>query len=475
MTVENAKARGHGVVYTIAPSPVTAGQIWVGTDSGLVQLTRDNGKSWANVTPQGLSDWSKISLIEASHFDPGTAYAAIDRHRLDDIGPYIYRTRDFGKTWTRINNGIPAGAFVRAVREDPVRKELLFAGTELGIFFSINDGDSWQPLQTNLPVSPVHDLAIKDNDLIAATHGRSFWILDDISPLRQLTSEIEASPAYLFAPSKAMRIRASTHGDTPLPPEEPAGENPPPGAIFYYYLKSSTQGEVKIEILDAKDTVVRTYSSRDQAFQPPSPPAFPSYWFKPAESLSTAAGMHRFIWDIRYSAPLVSQPGYSMFTVAGGDVPREPAGPQALPGFYKVRLKADGKSYTQPLKLSIDPRVKTAAQDLEKQFALELKLTQALQQAIRAVDDIHAAAQAGKISAADEKMLAGARPRRGEAPPDGGPQPPAFAQVIGNLSQLIVGVDSADAAPTMQQSQAAEHSLAQAQSLLKQWEALKPR
>jgi len=473
LTVENAKARGHGVVYTVAPSPVSAGQIWAGTDSGLIQLTHDDGKTWNNVTPQGLSDWSKISIIEASHFAAGTAYAAVDRHRLNDIGPYIYRTRDFGKTWTRINNGIPSGAYVRAVREDLVKKGLLFAGTELGVYFSINDGDSWQPLQNNLPVSPVHDLVIKDNDLVIATHGRAFWILDDISPLRQLTPEIQSEAAHLFTPSTAMRIRATTHGDTPIPPEEPAGENPPPGAIFYYYLKSPARGEVKLEVLDAKGQEVQTYSSKDKLFEPPSPPAFPMYWFKPENLLSPAAGMHRFLWDVRYSVPPVAQPGYSMFTVAGRDVPREPAGPQALPGSYQIRLMVDGKTYTQPLKLTMDPRVKTTPQDLEKQFSLELKLVQALRQANQTVEDIHAAAQAGKISTEDEKKLAGARRRRGEAEPQGGPQQPAFAQVIGNLAQLIVTVDSADAAPTTQAMQAAEKTLAQAQALSQQWEALK--
>ncbi|MGZ4879375.1 MAG: WD40/YVTN/BNR-like repeat-containing protein, partial [Candidatus Angelobacter sp.] len=473
LTVDNATKRGHGVVYTIAPSPVNAAQIWAGTDTGLIQLTRDNGKAWNNVTPSGLADWSKISLIDASRFDAGTAYAAVDRHRLDDIGPYIYRTRDFGKSWTRINNGIPNGAYVRAVREDPVKKGLLFAGTELGVFFSVNDGDSWQPLQNNLPPSPVHDLVIKDNDLVIATHGRAFWILDDISPLRQLTAEIQAASAHLFQPSPAMRIRATTHGDTPLPPEEPAGENPPPGAIFYYYLKSQSQSEVKLEVLDAKGQVVRSYSSKDQPFTPPTPPAFPAYWFKPENLLSPAAGMHRFIWDVRYSAPPVAQPGYSMFTVAGRDVPREPSGPQALPGSYQVRLTVDGRTYTQPFKLTIDPRIKATPQDLEKQFTLELKLVQTLQQANQAVDDIHAAAQAGKISAEDEKKLAGTRRRRGEAEPEGGPQQPAFAAVIGNLAQLIVTVDSADTAPTTQASQAAEKTLVQAQALLQQWEALR--
>jgi photosystem II stability/assembly factor-like uncharacterized protein len=474
LSVANAKARGHGVVYTIAPSPVSSGQIWAGTDSGLIQLTRDNGKTWSNVTPQGLSDWSKISIIDASHSDAGTAYAAIDRHRLDDIGPYIYRTHDFGKSWTRINTGIPDGAYVRVVREDPVKKGLLFAGTELGVFFSINDGGSWQPLNFNLPVSPVHDLVIKDNDLVAATHGRAFWILDDIGPLRQLSSEIESAPAHLFQPSVAMRIRASTNHDTPLPPEEPAGENPPPGAIFYYHLKSPAQGEVKLEVLDAQGKLVRAYSSKDQPFLPPTPPAFPAYWFKPADPLSSAAGMHRFIWDIRYSAPPVAQPEYSMSTVAGLDIPRQPAGPQALPGGYQVRLSVDGKTYTQPFKLIMDPRIKTSAQDLEKQFTLESKLVQAMQQANQAVEEIHTAAQAGKISAADEKKLAGARRRRGDAEPEGGEQP-AFAQVIGNLSQLIITVDSADTAPTSQETQAAEKTLMQAQDLLKQWEALKSK
>lgn len=473
LTVENAKARGHGVVYTIAPSPVSAGEIWAGTDSGLIQLTRDNGKTWNNVTPSGLSDWSKISIIEASRFAAGTAYAAVDRHRLDDIMPYVYRTRDFGKTWIRVNAGMPIGAYVRSVREDPIKKGLLFAGTELGVYFSINDGDSWQPLQNNLPASPVHDLAIKDNDLVAATHGRAFWILDDISPLRQLTDQIQSEPAHLFQPSTAMRIRATTHGDTPIPPEEPAGENPPPGAIFYYYLKSPAQDEVKLEVLDAKGQVIRSYSSKDKPFEPPTPPAFPMYWFKPENLLSPAAGMHRFLWDVRYSAPPVAQPGYSMFTVAGGDVPREPSGPQALPGSYQVRLTVDGKTYTQPFKLTMDPRVKTTPQDLERQFSLELKLVQALRQANQAVEDIHAAAQAGKISAEDEKKLAGVRRRRGDAESDGGPQQPAFATVVGNLAQLIVTIDSADTAPTTQASQTADKTLAQTQALLQQWEALK--
>jgi hypothetical protein len=361
------------------------------------------------------------------------------------------------------------------VREDPVKKGLLFAGTELGVFFSINDGDSWQPLQLNLPVTPVHDLVIKDTDLVIATHGRAFWILDDISPLRQLTSGVQSEAAHLFVPATAMRIRANTNHDTPLPAEEPGGENPPPGAIFYYYLKSPVQGEVKLEVLDDKARVVRSYSSKDQSFRPPTPPTFPNYWFKPAEPLSTSLGMHRFIWDIRYSAPPIAQPGYSMSTAAGTDTPREPEGPQALPGSYQLRLTVDGKSYTQPFKLAMDPRVKTSTADLNKQFDLEFRLVQAIGQANQAVEEIHAAAQAGKISADDEKKLAGARRRRGDSEAESGTAAPAFAQVIGNLSQLTVAVDSADASPTTQEQQAAAKTLAQAQALLKQWEMLKSK
>jgi photosystem II stability/assembly factor-like uncharacterized protein len=472
LTAQNAKARGHGVVYAIAPSPVSAGQIWAGTDSGLIQLTRDNGKSWSNVTPPGLSDWSKISVIDASHFDAGTAYAAVDRHRLDDIGPYIYRTHDFGKNWTRINSGIPDGAYVRVVREDPVRKGLLFAGTEVGVFFSLNDGDTWQPLRLNMPVSPVHDLVIKDNDLVVATHGRAFWILDDIAPLRQMDAKAGAAAVVLFQPSTAMRIRASTNHDTPLPPEEPAGENPPSGAIFYYYLKSSAQREVKLEILDAGGKVVRAYSSKDQPYRPAIPPAFPMYWFNPAEPLSAAAGMHRFVWDIRYTAPQVFQPGYSMSTVAGRDVPREPEGPQAIPGSYQVRLTVDGTASTQPFKLTMDPRVKASADDLHKQFMVASAIASAMSEANQVMDEIHAAAQAGKISAADEKRLAGARRARGEAPPEGAPDQPAFAQLIANLSQLLINLDSADAAPTRQVEDAATRSIVQLDVLVRQWQQL---
>jgi photosystem II stability/assembly factor-like uncharacterized protein len=466
-TMANAKASGHGVIYTIAPSPQSAGLIWVGTDTGLIHLTRDEGKNWTDVTPAALPEWSKISVVAASHFDPGTAYAAIDRHRLDDLGPLIYRTRDFGKSWTKIIQGIPEGAYVRAVREDPIRKGLLFAGTELGIYFSVDDGDQWQPLQFNLPVTPVHDLVVKDRDLVIATHGRSFWILDDITPLRELNSKTAAEAVHLFAPALAMRIRASVNHDTPLPPEEPAGENPPAGAVVYYYLKS-TAHEARLEILDSAGHLVRSYSSTESSvFSPPSAP-FPAYWFRPPAVLSNESGMHRFVWDLRYPAVELRDPGYSSATAYGQSAPREPQGPLALPGAYTVRLTVDGQSFTQPLELTQDPRVSTSAADLERQFALGTRLADALARGSRAITEIRAFYSQNQGSNASAKMQAlseieppeGTRPRRGIL---------TISGVVGTLAQLTAAVESADAAPTVAETEAAEKALSQFESLLKRW------
>ncbi|HJX82994.1 MAG TPA: hypothetical protein VJ723_01475, partial [Candidatus Angelobacter sp.] len=471
-TVENAQARGHGVIYTIAPSPVDAQQIWAGTDTGLVQITQDGGKMWKNVTPSALPAWSKISILEASHFDAGTAYAAIDRHRLDDLGPFISRTRNFGKTWTRVNNGIPEGAYVRCVREDPVRKGLLFAGTELGVYFSVDDGDHWQPLQLNLPVSPVHDLVIKGNDLIAATHGRSFWILDDISPLRQINNNVVAADAYLFAPANAVRVRANANHDTPLTPEVPAGENPPAGAVLYYYLKSPAQ-DVRLEILDSRGMTIRQYSSNEKtAFAPPAAP-FPAYWFRPPLVLSGRAGMHRFIWDLRYTPPPIANRGFSMATVYGQNVPSEPEGPQALPGAYSLRLTVNEHSYTQPFKVIMDPRVAASEEDLNKQFAIEFEIGTALRDANQALEEIRDYyAQNKGNQAASQKLQALAeieptgeqRPRRGTT---------SISGVAGTLAQLMGAVDSADAGPTAPEIEASLQALTQLHTLLNKWNDLK--
>jgi len=322
-----------------------------------------------------------------------------------------------------------------------------------------------------MPVVPVHDLVVKDNDLVVASHGRSFWILDDISPLRQISSEVASSTAYLFQPATATRMRASTNHDTPLTPEVPAGENPPSGAVFYYYLKSAAQGEVKLEILDSRGQLVRAFSSADRASSPATPPPFPAYWFRPPAQPSTAAGMHRWVWDLRYSTPPTQVPGYSMSTVFGRDVPREPAGPQALPGSYQVKLTVDGKTYVRQFTVVMDPRVKAASQDLEAQLALATNLTAALQKADQATREIREARAANRISAETEKKLIGARRGSGEEEESSGAL--TFNRVSGSLSQLLSVVDSADAAPTTQASRAAEQTISQLETLLQQWAGIK--
>jgi hypothetical protein len=377
----------------------------------------------------------------------------------------------------RVNRGIPQGAYVRAVREDPVRKGLLFAGTELGVFFSADDGENWQPLKLNMPVAPVHDLAIKNNDLVAATHGRAFWVLDDISPLRQLTTEIAAEPAHLFLPEDAVRIRPSTNHDTPLPPEVPSGQNPPAGAILYYRLKSTAQGPVKLEILDSSGQVIRSYSSDDKPAKPGKPPTIADYWFRPEPPLSTAAGTHRFIWDLRYAPPeTASRRGggeYSMSIAFGMNAAHEPQGPLVLPGEYQVRLTVDGKSYTQPLKVNMDPRVIVPKSDMEAEFALASKLYGGLVQAAHALDEI--AVFRLRANAADPqklKMLEEIEPA-GERPPGTAEVKPTLSSVRGALAQLETELDAADAAPTEQQSAAAEKSLGQLDQLLRAWESIK--
>jgi len=472
-TVANAKAKGHGVIYTIAPSPVAPGEIWVGADTGMVHLTQDDGKSWNDVSPAGLTDWSKISIIEASHFDAATAYAAVDRHRLDDIAPALYRTHDYGKNWSKITNGIPNGAYVRAVREDPVRKGLLFAGTELGVYFSLDDGGSWQPLQLNLPVSPVHDLVVKNNDLVIATHGRSFWILDDITPLREIGPEVAGSSVHLFKPAMAMRIRPNINRDTPLSPEEPAGENPPAGAVLYYYLKSPAQSGLTLEVLDANGKLVRRYSSSDRYVAPSTPPPFTSNWLRPPAPISTEAGMHRFAWDLRYMPRPAQFPEYSMSTAFGQNTPIEPQGPQALPGSYQFRLTAGGQTLTQPVEVIMDPRVQASREDLEKQLALEMEIATGLQQDTQAINEIRDLISRGKSDAASKAAVLLGEPEGNQRRPLR--QQPSLLGLNGVLGHLAIVVDSADAAPTKQATEATQEALAQLKSLLQQWQALKQR
>jgi photosystem II stability/assembly factor-like uncharacterized protein len=375
------KEKDRGVVYTIAPSPVRPNQIWAGTDNGIIQLTTDEGKTWQDVTPAGLADWSMISLIEASHFDSTTAYAAVDRHQMDDLHPYIYRTHDSGKTWKNVVAGIPADAYVHVVREDTDRKGLLFAGTETGVYLSLDDGDHWEPLQLNLPVTSIRDIALHGDDLVVATHGRAFWILDDIEPLREWADHVETHAAYLFRPQHALRRRQSQANDTPLPPETPVGENPPAGAIIDYSLKATMETEVSLEIRDKNGDLVRRISSEDKPRAISQPPEFPNYWLHPRETLSKKAGMHRFVWDLRYPSPPVMHTEFSMAASIHRGTFIEPQGPLVLHGEYEVRLIAAGETHAQKLTVEMDVREQVPRDDLAKQLELELDIDNALARA----------------------------------------------------------------------------------------------
>jgi photosystem II stability/assembly factor-like uncharacterized protein len=341
-----------GVIYTIAPSPLRASTIWVGTDDGLIQRTDDDGKNWQNITPPELTAWSKVLMIDASHFDVDEAYAAVDRHRLEDYEPYIYRTRDGGKTWQKITTGLPAGVYLQTVKEDTERRGLLFAGTELGVFVSFDDGDHWQSLQLNLPHASMRDLAIHDEDLIVATHGRGFWVLDDITPLRQLTRDVANSAAHLFRPADAIITPPYSEEGTPQPRDEPIAENPPYGAIIDYYLKSNASAPVTLEILSPAGDIVRRFSSEDKVTPvDPNKLSIPAFWVPTPAPLSTSAGAHRWTWDLRPTPPPErnTQGG-------GGGVFGGRGGAAVLPGTYTVRLTVGGKQFTQPLVVKADPR-----------------------------------------------------------------------------------------------------------------------
>ena len=376
--VADAAARGYGVVYTIAPSPRAAGLLWVGSDDGMMHRTTDGGGHWQNVTPQGLPPWSTVSLLEASPFDTAAAYAAVDRHRVDDFAPYIYRTRDGGAHWTRADSGIAPQAYVQAVRADPERPGLLYAGTETGVYVSFDDGDHWQSLQLNLPIASVRDLAVHGRDLIAATHGRSFWVLDDLTPLRQLGDSALRAPVHLFAPAPGVRLRRSVSNDTPLPPEEPHGANPLAGAVIDYLLQAVPGGPVTVEIRDARGAVVRRFSSEDHAAPPAEPPQIADEWLPRLDPPTRNVGLNRFVWDLRYPPPPAARYGYSIAAIAGQGTVAEPQGPLVLPGVYEVRLGVGGQTYTRSLRVELDPRVHVADSALEAQLRLGLDIWNAM-------------------------------------------------------------------------------------------------
>jgi photosystem II stability/assembly factor-like uncharacterized protein len=375
--------RGRAAITAIGISPIAPGVIWAGTGNGLVERTEDGGLTWQNVSPAELKGTSAVGVIEASHYDANTAFMTVENRRDDT--PYIYRTRNAGKSWQKITEGLEAGWFARVVREDPVRKGLLYAGTTDAVYVSFDDGDHWQSLQLNLPTSDMRDLVAHKDDLVVATYGRALWVLDDVSPLRQAGPQVSAGGAYLLRPAAAVRTRWDNDQETPLPPEVPAGKNPPDGAIFYYYLKTAPASMVTLEIRDGQGHLVKRFTSE-------TPPAdkvvknVPDYWFGPLPQLPAKAGLNRFVWDMRYDAPPALQYSYygnaldyleytlSDHTIVG-DTPREQTlGPLAIPGEYKVILAIGEEKLIEPLTITLDPRVHASQADLALQLESAMKV-----------------------------------------------------------------------------------------------------
>ena len=498
-----------GTITAFSPSPKSIKVLWAGTDDGNIQTTTNGGATWSNVTPSAIKPWTRIFNIDAGHFDANTAYAAANSMRVDDLNPHLWRTHDGGKTWAEIDNGIAAGAVTNSIREDPRQKGLLYASTDTQVWVSFDDGDHWQSLRLNMPAISVRDLQVKDDesclcaDLIAATHGRGFWILDNVTPLRQaaaVRAAQSARSAYLFKPSTAVRVRFATNDPTPWPPELPAGENPPPGGIIDYFLADNASGAVTLEILDNTGRIVRSYSSDEKAPLPdagvnpeaynkvcqrtPNAPhcEFPLYWAAPTMTLSAQAGMHRFSWDLQLD-PIVTD-GAEPGEPATGAVPHRtyPSvnSPWAPSGLYTVRLSASGKTYTQPLVLKLDPRVKTPAAGLAQVAALSKEMYDGAVAAHAA--HVQARAMSGQLTAGaarktqlDSLAPASVRGGRGgfgraQAAPAG---PPTLDGVSNAMMAAAMAMQGADVAPTTRQVEAAAKARAQYKEVMARWSKLR--
>jgi photosystem II stability/assembly factor-like uncharacterized protein len=476
-TAPTAEAKRRGVIYAVAPSPLDVKRIWAGTDDGLIHLTTDGGKAWKDVTPPQISAWQKISILEAGHFDANTAYAAVNTLRLDDVRPHIYRTTDSGRTWKEIVRGIPDGQTVNVVREDTQRKGLLFAATERAVYVSFDDGENWGPLRLNMPATSIRDLIVKDDDLAVATHGRGFWILDNITPLRQLA--LEKLETTLFKPQTALRIRWSLNSDTPLPPDEPGGDNPPDGAMIDYFLAEDSSGPVTIEIKDGKGNLVRRYSSTDNPVLPDVKKLrIPEYWIRPPQPLQATRGLHRFLWDVRFAPLKDVEPDYPMTAVFANTPPGATA-PWALPGNYQVVLTANGKSYSQALTVKMDPRVRATAQALNEQFDLSRKLYElrpTLEPIGKAFEDLATVVTQAKGRAANtpakELLDAFAKKLEEFAPPNARPGAPLSFHLLESVERLFGILDGVDAAPTTAVTTAVAEVLRIAPSVTEKWRAL---
>jgi photosystem II stability/assembly factor-like uncharacterized protein len=488
MTAGNKSAENQrGVIYALSPSFKSVNTLWAGTDDGLVWITRDGGKNWKDITPPDLLPWSKVTQISSSHFDDQTAYVSVSSFRTDDLHPAIYRTHDGGESWRLITTGLPDNSPVDTVRADPERKGLLFAGTETSVWVSFDDGDHWQSLQLNLPHTSMRDLWIHDSDLIVATHGRSFWILDDITPLRQIFETMEKSQAFLFKPEVAYRVKRDTYTDTPLPPDEPMGENPPDGAVIDYFLSSPASGPVVLEILDADGKLVRRYSSMDKPETTEAEMAktvsVPLYWVRMPKILSGQAGMHRWVWDLRFPLPKSERHNYPISAVPH-DTPSEPQGPTVLPGQYQVRLTVNGHGSSAPLTVKMDPRVKVTRDGLLRQLRLEQQLVvimnetydmsaqaRSAQEQLRKLAPQTSGDTGGAVAAMDKKlaaMLGGGGGFSGPVSPV-----PTLGRVQGGAGTLFGALGNADAAPTKSQVSAVTALMTDFATVSKQWDAIK--
>src|SRR5712692_2228978 len=479
-----------GTILTIAPSPLDERLIWVGTDDGNVQVTKDRGATWKNVTPPDVPVWSTISMVEASHFEAGTAYAAVNRNGLDDLRPHIFRTHDFGQTWQETVNSMRDIDFVRSVREDPVRKGLLYAATEEGVYVSFDAGDHWRSLRLNMPVVAIHDLAVEQDDLVAASYGRSFWILDDVSPLRQLTTNFNASAPLLFAPRAAVRVRRDENQDTPLPPEVPAGQNPPDGAILHYYLREPVASDIQLQIYDPAGTLIRSYTSAPvPAGKVKDDPFIAPYWIAHPRPLSREKGMHRFVWDLRHADPpaihVQSPYNYPIAAIVGA-TPLPPQGPLVMPGTYEVRLKIGEQVLRQPLEVKMDPRVSYIRNELQSSVDLQLKISAALGRnfaAYQQVKDLRAHLAdlkkrpkedpvAAAVLALDAKVTA----LEGEPTPIlEEPKTVSFSAVNDTLTALMALVDGADFAPSEESFAAYQRTCKALNTTLSAWKELKTK
>ena len=491
VAVADARACGYGTIVALQPSPRHAGELWVGTDDGLVQLTRDGGAHWADVTPPQVADWQKVQTLDASALQDGVAYAAVDGQRLDDFQPHVLATRDYGAHWRDITADLPRDHIVSVVRADPVQPGLLYAGTDAGAFASFDDGGHWRPLQANLPTAWVRDLLVHGDDLVAATQGRAIWVFDDLASLRQRA----ASPAprtRLFAPSPTVRVHADENKDTPPPPETALGENPPAGAVIDYEIAGPVRGPVTLQIADAQGALVRRWSSAGAPKAPNAEAYFDKSWLRPAPRLAAAPGVHRFVWDLHHPRPPTIKSEYTIAAVWNRGVPVAPEGPLALPGDYVVTLTVNGRAYRAPLHLSEDPRVQVAPADLAASLALSQRIAAALGEARIGYGEVQAvetridalfpapAAVARSAPPATKQDAAGDLPDQARTLASGLRQPPAtgaprFEAVAGLLAAIEGDLESVDAAPTAAQRDVVAQQMAELAKAQARWDAFKAR